>query len=154
MEAAAWAKTHTTVHKVLRNKPTATSATLSVGQRCDNAFVIVADTASLSIVKDVAALKAVVITDAAGKRVGVIDGSDIAHHLLECAERDGLVEPSAHCMNDLLKLPAAKRFCEVSVDMAYGGLEQLFKKGNARCVLAIEADGTLRGVINESHRRY
>lgn len=154
--AERWIKCHSTVHKVMRTRPSSgLGAGPTLASLCDSDFLTLPVTTKLSDVKTKPPQTKFIVCldDKSGETVGILKAAELGEFMFSCADESGLIDLNDHCLGDACAHSSAAR-TYAKVDGAEGAiaLTTIFR-GFVRYALVLDA-GKLKGVISKPHRKY
>lgn len=151
-----WIKCHSTVHKIMRSRP---SSGLGAGPTlvslCDGDFSVMSSTTKLS---DVRAKQSqtkfiVCVDDKSGDTVGILRSAELGEFLFSCADESGLIDLTEHCLDDVCAhSSAAQSYAKVEGAEGVLALTSIFR--GAVCYALVVDAGAPKGVISKAHRKY
>ena len=155
--AEAWVRSHSTVHKVMRTKPSSgLGAGPSLGSICDANFATLLSTTKLSSLGARPPQSPFMLCEdaASGATIGILRSSEIGAYMLAKADETGLIDLNEHCLADVCAHSSASQ-SYVCIDDAEGvlALTDAFR-GAIRYALVTDASGVPKGVITKAHRKY
>lgn len=151
-----WIKCHSTVHKVMRSRPSSgLGAGPTLASLCDSDFSTLPITTKLSDLKakQPQTKFIVCLDDKSGETVGILKAAELGEFMFSCADESGLIDLTEHSLGDVCAHTDAAR-AYAKVDGAEGAiaLTHIFR-GFVCYALVLEA-GKLKGVISKPHRKY
>lgn len=151
--ASVWLKSHATVNKVMRTRPTSsTGQGPAVSTICDGDFIVVEKGSTLAQVSGKRP-KFIVCMDN-NTPVGVLDFSDVGKYLLHSMDETGLLDLNEHTLENVLRdANGFNAFLGVDQMQGVKGLSGLLK-GHTRFALVMDQSRAIYGVVAKAHRRY
>ncbi|WP_343599504.1 Abi family protein [Pseudomonas sp.] len=151
--ASEWLKSHATVNKVMRTRPTSgTGQGPALSTICDGDFIAVEKGSTLAQMAGKKP-KFIVCMDN-NTPVGVLDFSDLGKYLLHSVDETGLLDLHEHTLEEVLI--NANGFNALRVVDQLQGVNELsvLFKGHTRFALVVDQSRAVCGVVAKAHRRY
>lgn len=153
--ASDWLKSHATVNKVMRTKPTSgAGAGPALSTVCDNDFICVPKDLPLVDITKSRKPRFLVCVSGDNEPIGALDFSDIGEYLLNNTDNTGLLDLNEHTLEDVLKaVNGLHSFTAVDQLQGITVLGTIFKDCK-RFALVMDQSKAIRGVVAKAHRRY
>lgn len=151
--ASQWLKSHATVNKVMRSRPTSGvgqgPAVSTIG---DGDFICVEK--GLALAKMAGRKPKFVVCMDNKAPVGVLDFSDVGRYLFNKVDETGLLDLNEHTIEDVLRdTNGFSTFLEIGQMQGVNVLSALFK-GQTRFALVMDQTQAISEVVAKAHRRY
>ncbi|MCV4340326.1 Abi family protein [Pseudomonas capsici] len=151
--ASDWLKSHATVNKVMRTRPTS-----GIGQGpvlstiCDGDFICVEK--GLALAQMAGKNPKFIVCMDNNAPVGILDFSDVGRYLLKNVDETGLLDLNEHTLENVLRdANGFNAFLGVDQMQGVNALGALFK-GHTRFALVMDQSRAIHGVVAKAHRRY
>lgn len=154
--AELWLKSHSTVHKVMRTKPSSgLGGGPSLGSICDANFIVLSAAANLSEIRAISKGPFILCEEAvSGAIIGILGFSEIGKFMLAHADDTSLMDLNEYCLGDVCTYFGSSE-AYVTLDDVQGtiSLTEAFRR-DVRYVLVTSVAGIPKGIITKAHRKY